>query len=173
MICCSFCHVIPKIILKALTKHLINNNTQLQLLICIASSKNWDLERIFTLSRGGNFVFASLLKKRSTLKGKNLLPVGANSFLLEWTSFSEGFWYAERQTGSTSVISLVKMAENLPAYPVLLRWIDASQKQSSLSQRILATFPKEYNSSRREFASLVNTIPKRLLYKGRQRAVSF
>ena len=45
--------------------------------------------------RGNNFVkikiiFDSLLpEKECTLTGKNLLPLGANSFLLEYTSFNE------------------------------------------------------------------------------------
>ena len=39
-------------------------------------------------------------EKRSTLKRKNLLPVGANSFLLEQTSFPYGLWYAVKQKES-------------------------------------------------------------------------
>ena len=37
----------------------------------------------------------SLLKTGSTKKGQNLLPLGANSFLLEYTPFQKGvkqFW---------------------------------------------------------------------------------
>ena len=35
-------------------------------------------------------VHQSPYEKRSTLKGKTLLPLGANSFLLEWTHFHIG-----------------------------------------------------------------------------------
>ena len=41
--------------------------------------------------------FAFLLEKGTTLKGKNLLSLGANSFLLP---FSEGAQCAGKQTGS-------------------------------------------------------------------------
>ena len=37
----------------------------------------------------------------STLKGKNLLPLGANSFLLD--SFSEGEWCIGKPTGSHKI----------------------------------------------------------------------
>ena len=47
--------------------------------------------------RVGNSVKLILLpsEKESSLKGKNLLPVGANSFLLEKTPLAEGTWCAE------------------------------------------------------------------------------
>ena len=35
--------------------------------------------------------FCLLFKKGFTLKGKNLLPLGANSLLLEWNPFQKGF----------------------------------------------------------------------------------
>ena len=38
-------------------------------------------------------------EKGSTIKGKNLLPFGANSFLLELNSLKKG-WCARKQTGS-------------------------------------------------------------------------
>ena len=50
-----------------------------------------------------------LLKKGSTLKGKNLLPLGANSFLLEWTPFQKG--------GKTILTEL----SSLKVYPVPLK----------------------------------------------------
>ena len=39
--------------------------------------------------------FYPLSEKGFTLKGKNLLPRGAYSFLLEKTPFSEGVWFIE------------------------------------------------------------------------------
>ena len=36
----------------------------------------------------------------SILKGKNLLPLGANSFLLEKTPFQKALWCAGKQTES-------------------------------------------------------------------------
>ena len=35
-------------------------------------------------------LFSFPYEKESTLKEKNLLPLGANSFLLEWTPFQKG-----------------------------------------------------------------------------------
>ena len=52
-------------------------------------------------------LFASLLKKRSTLKGKNLLPLEANSFLLEYP-FQKGFGVWKSKQDITEVVSLVK-----------------------------------------------------------------
>ena len=55
-----------------------------------------NFKEIGTFSREATLskLFCLLFEKGSTLKGKNLLPMGANSFLLEWTSFSEGAWCA-------------------------------------------------------------------------------
>ena len=50
--------------------------------------------------------------KRSTLKGKNLLPLGANSFLLEWTLFQKGLGEQECKQEVTKVVSLVKHNRN-------------------------------------------------------------
>ena len=36
-------------------------------------------------------LFCLFSEKGSTLKGKNLLPMGVNYFLLEWTPFQKGF----------------------------------------------------------------------------------
>ena len=55
--------------------------------------------------------FTSLLEKGSTLKGENLLPLGANSLFLEWTPFQKGFAVWETIQEVTEVVSLVK---NLP-----------------------------------------------------------
>ena len=46
-------------------------------------------------------------EKWSILKGKNLLPLGANSFLLEWTHFQKGLGVQERKSKVTRVVSLV------------------------------------------------------------------
>ena len=47
-------------------------------------------------------------EKGSTLTGKNLLPMGANSFLLEWTPFQKGFGVQESKPKVTKVVSLVE-----------------------------------------------------------------
>ena len=47
-------------------------------------------------------------KKESTLKGKTLLPVGANSFLLDQTPSHEGLGAQETKQIAAKVISLVK-----------------------------------------------------------------
>ena len=39
-------------------------------------------------------------EKEFTLKEKNLLPLGANSFLSELTPFQNESWCVEKQTGS-------------------------------------------------------------------------
>ena len=49
-----------------------------------------------------------LFETRSTLKGKNLLPRGANSFLLELTSFQKGLCVPKNKHDVTKVVSLVK-----------------------------------------------------------------
>ena len=53
-----------------------------------------------TLSKLIRFPF----NKGSTLKGKNFLPLGTNSFLLERT-FLEGTWWTEKETGSKRILS--------------------------------------------------------------------
>ena len=47
-------------------------------------------------------------KKGSTLEGKNLLLVGANSFLLECTPFSEGTGVQESKQEVAKVVSLAE-----------------------------------------------------------------
>ena len=47
-------------------------------------------------------------EKGSTLKGKNLLPLGANSFLLEQTPFQKGYGKQESKLEVIKVVSLVK-----------------------------------------------------------------
>ena len=59
-------------------------------------------------------LFCLATEMRSALKGNNLLPFGANCFLLEKTPFSK-VAYAGRQTRILKVISLVKSVENLPS----------------------------------------------------------
>ena len=56
---------------------------------------------------------SAFCKTGSTLTGKNLLPVGANSYLLEKTPFQKGIGVQERKQQVTKVVSLVKMGENL------------------------------------------------------------
>ena len=52
-------------------------------------------------------------EKGSNLKGKNLLPLGANSFLLKLIPFQKGSNMLESKQEVTEVDSLVKIAENL------------------------------------------------------------
>ena len=59
--------------------------------------------------------------KGSSLKEKNrdLLPLGANSFLLELTHFWKGFSCAEKETDSHKMPLLYKIVENLPSESLL------------------------------------------------------
>ena len=59
------------------------------------------------------FCIPSAREKRSTLKGKNLLPIGANSFLLEKTTFQKEDCAQESKQEVTKVVSLVNDFENL------------------------------------------------------------
>ena len=56
-----------------------------------------------------------LSEKGSPLKGKDLLPVGANPFLLEYTPFKQWFCAQECSHEVTKVVSPIKMSENLPS----------------------------------------------------------
>ena len=47
-------------------------------------------------------------EKGSILKGKNLLPQGANSFLLELTPFQKGLGVQETKQELTKTVSLVQ-----------------------------------------------------------------
>ena len=53
-------------------------------------------------------LFCAPSEKRSTLKGKNLLPRGANSFLLGYAPFQKGVGVPERKQEITKVVSLLK-----------------------------------------------------------------
>ena len=69
------------------------------------------------LRREGTFqrrqLCQNLFEIRSTLKGKNLLPVGANSFLLEKTYFR--MWlFVQKSKQIVKKLSPCKIAENLP-----------------------------------------------------------
>ena len=55
----------------------------------------------------------SILKKGSTLKGKNLLPLGANSFLLKRTPFRKGLVLSKNTNEVTRLSPLLSTAENL------------------------------------------------------------
>ena len=62
-------------------------------------------------SKGSNCHNCLSFEKVSTLKGKN--SKGRILFLLDWTPF-QGFDEQERSQEVTKVVSLIKMAENLP-----------------------------------------------------------
>ena len=53
-------------------------------------------------------------EKGPILKGKNLLPCGANSFLFELTHFPKGPVCSTANRMSQKLSSWVKMTENLP-----------------------------------------------------------
>ena len=53
-------------------------------------------------------------EKRSTLKGKNLLPLGANSFLLEHTSFQKRLVVQESKQEVSKVVFLVQNGVSSP-----------------------------------------------------------
>ena len=52
-------------------------------------------------------------EKGSTLKGKNLHTLEANSVLLQKSPLSEVAWCIQKQTGCQKVVSFEKMSENL------------------------------------------------------------
>ena len=54
-------------------------------------------------------------EKGSTLKEKNLIPQAANSFLLVHTHFSKRLGVRKVKQEVKKVVSLAKMAENLPS----------------------------------------------------------
>ena len=60
--------------------------------------------------RDGNSVkiLSPVSEKGSALKGKNLLPLGANSFLLDETLFQKGLGMQESKKEVTKVVFLVK-----------------------------------------------------------------
>ena len=58
-------------------------------------------------------LFWFLSGKVSALKGKNLLPLGANSFLVEQTPFQKGLDVKKRKQEVTKVLSLIKWQNNL------------------------------------------------------------
>ena len=60
-------------------------------------------------------------EKGSTLKGKSLLPMGANSFLLEQIHLQKGLVEQKSKQKIMKVVSLVKMAEIYQVYPFILR----------------------------------------------------
>ena len=62
------------------------------------------LSRETTLSDG----FVSLLKKGSAIKVKNLLILGSNSFLFEYTPIQKRFGVQKRKLKVTKVVSLVQ-----------------------------------------------------------------
>ena len=67
-------------------------------------------EMIGNSFKGGNSsdIILPPSEKECTIKGKNLLLLGANSFLLEYTSFQKGFGVYNRKQGGTIVVYLGK-----------------------------------------------------------------
>ena len=65
----------------------------------------------------GNSVKSVLLssEKGSTLKGKNLLQLGANSFLFRVDPFQKGFGMHEGKPEVKKLRPLYKIVENLPS----------------------------------------------------------
>ena len=59
--------------------------------------------------------------KESTLKGKNLLLRGANSFLLEWTPFEKRISVQDSKQEITKVVSHVKNGrKNIPSVSMII-----------------------------------------------------
>ena len=69
------------------------------------------LSGMVTLS--GEIILSRLLclpsEKGFSLKGNNLLPLGANYFLLEETPYQRGFGHRESKQDVTAVVSFVNM----------------------------------------------------------------
>ena len=87
-----------------------------------------------TLSRETTLTKLILLpsEKRSSLKDKNLLPMGANSILLEKTSFQKRICVQEsKQEAIKNCLPCQKMAENVPS-AVGMRKIVAQRKKRVL-----------------------------------------
>ena len=72
-------------------------------------------------------------EKGSTLKGKNLLPLGANSFLLEWTLF---------QKGDKTILAELPP---LKVYPFPLNIQTAMYGQNSVDTNATASVGKEFH----------------------------
>ena len=60
-------------------------------------------------------------EKGFSLKGKNLLPMGANSFLLEYTPLQKSLAVFETKHEVTEVLSLIKIVKNLLRVTRLLK----------------------------------------------------
>ena len=70
-----------------------------------------ELRKVETLSREATVKIVFLpIEKWSTQKGKNLLPLGANSFLSEKIPFIRNLMSRKENGEVTKVVSLVKMA---------------------------------------------------------------
>ena len=63
-------------------------------------------------------LFCLLSEKESALKGKNLFPLGANSFFLNYISFKKEFDLKETNKAVTKVIYLVKDCVTILRKPV-------------------------------------------------------
>ena len=80
-----------------------------------------------------------LSEKSSSLKGKNLLPLGANSFLLEKRSFQKGFVCRKVNSKSQKLPPLQKLAGNLPNV-----WSPLQNEVMMIWCFILSTLYKSY-----------------------------
>ena len=61
-------------------------------------------------------------EKGSSLKGKTLLPRGANSFFLEKIPFQKWLGVQESKQEVSKIVSLVKRGQKLPSVLSPLRW---------------------------------------------------
>ena len=95
----------------------LRNMEPLKVISNIISHKGLSLLCIFiflylmginTLLREVKICFCLPSEKESSLKGKNLLPLGANSFLLQLTTFQKGPCAQESKQEVIEVVCLVK-----------------------------------------------------------------
>ena len=77
--------------------------------VCVFSERQW-------IHFQWRQIYQDCFEKGSTLKGKNVLPMGANYFLLEYTPFQKGIsvLHSRTQGGSHKSCLPCKNAEKLP-----------------------------------------------------------
>ena len=63
-------------------------------------------------------LFCLFSEKGSTLKGKNLLPMGVNYFLLEWTPFQKGYKNAKRKPQKLNLVKNDRKATKCVQLPL-------------------------------------------------------
>ena len=87
-------------------------------LSCFLEFFKWNLFAFKSYNSASGFWLPA--EKWSTLQGKNLLPKGAKSFLVEWP-FQKWLVLLESKQEGTKDVFLAKIAENLPCVSSFLK----------------------------------------------------